>query len=185
MSNMTRVRDLEDPNRCTHDPKDGSGQCMMVSVEGGNRCLPHGGGRQLEVAKKAQIRAYAKNRWSAEIQANANDSEIKSLREELGISRIMLNQILDRCKDSHDLLLMSGPIDTFLKTINLIQKTSHAIEKDLQSMIGPDALAEFANELFDIIMEEVTDANVVDRISLKLGRALRKVQSGTPEDEDA
>lgn len=184
MSTMTRVRDLDDPNRCTHTPKDGSGQCMMKAVEGGDRCPPHGGGRQLQIMKKEQLRAYAKNRWSAEIKSNANDSEIKSLREELGISRIMLNQLLDRCKDSHDLLMMSGPIDTFLKTINLIQKTSHSIEKDLNNTVGPEALAEFANSLFDIIMDEVEDANVIDRITLKLGRALRKAQSGTPDEDE-
>jgi len=184
MSDMTRVRDLDDPNRCLHNPHDGSGQCLMKAVEGGNRCKVHGGGRQLQVMKKKQLRAYAKNKWAAAIKENANDSEIKSLREELGIARIMLDQILNRCKDSHDLLMFSAPIDNFLKTINLIQKTSHAIEKDLSEMIGPEALNEFAETLFSIIMDEIDDANVIERISLKLGRALQKMQSGTPDKED-
>lgn len=184
MSDMTRVRDLDDPNRCTHDPKDGSGQCMMKAVEGGDRCKVHGGGRQLQIMKKKQLRAYAKNKWAASIRENANDSEIKSLREELGIARIMLDQLLNRCKDSHDLLMMSTPIDNMLKTINLIQKTSHTIEKDLDNMVGPEKLAQFSEMLFEIIMDEVEDANVINRISLKLGRALQKMDSGDGDDFD-
>ncbi len=181
MSDMIRVRDLDDPNRCGH-LKAGEGQCMMKSVEGGTRCKVHGGGTQLKVLQKQQLKAYAKNRWAKSIKENANDSEIKSLREELGIARIMLDGVLNRCKDSHDLLMMSTPIDNMLKTINLIQKTSHGIEKDLNNMIGPDALNRFADEMFNIIMEEVPDANTVNRIALKLGRALQKSQNGDPED---
>ena len=183
MSDMTRVRDLDDPDRCTYI-KPGEGQCLMKSVEGGDRCKVHGGGRQLQVAKKKQLRAYAKNKWAASIRDNAHDSEIKSLREELGIARIMLNQILNRCNDSHDLLMMSGPIDNMLKTINLIQKTSHTIEKDLDNMLGPEAIEAFGNELFEIIMEEIDDANVINRIALKLGRALRKLNSSEALEDD-
>jgi hypothetical protein len=183
MSDMTRVRDLDDPNRCTY-MKPGEGQCMMRAVEGGTRCKVHGGGRQLQVQKKEQLRAYAKNRWSAAIRENANDSEIKSLREELGIARIMLDQLLNRCKDSHDLLMMSTPIDNMLKTINLIQKTSHSIEKDLDNMIGPDSLMKFGDELFNVIMEEVEDTDTINRIALKLGRALQKLQNGDTQDDD-
>lgn len=184
MSDMTRVRDLDDPNRCLHQ-KPGEGQCMMLSVEEGDRCKVHGGGRQLQVAKQRTLKAYDRNRWSLMIRENANDSEIKSLREELGIARLMLDRILNRCKDSHDLLMMSSPIDNMLKTINLIQKTSHIIEKDMDEMIGPEALTKFAEAMFDIIMSEISDANIVNRIALKLGRELQKTQNGdTNNDTD-
>jgi len=156
----------------------------MKAVEGGTRCKCHGGGSQLQVAKKKQLTAYAKNRWNAEIRNNAEDSEIKSLRQELGIARIMLNQLTNRCKDSHDLLMMSGPIDNMLKTINLIQKTSHSIEKDLAGTVGPEQLNQFAEEMFNIIMDEVQDTNVINRIALKLGRAIRKVQNGSNDEDD-
>lgn len=182
MSDMIRVRDLDDPNRCQHH-KPGEGQCMMKAVEGGNRCKVHGGGRQLQVAKQNQLRAYAKNKWALQIRENANDSEIKSLRQELGIARVMLDNFLNRCNDSHDLLMMSAPIDNMLKTINLIQKTSHVIEKDLDNMVGPDALREFADAMFEIIMDEVEDVNTINRIALKLGRALNKTMNGDSEED--
>ncbi len=185
MSDMVRARDLDDPNRCGH-MKPGEGQCVMLSVEGGTRCKVHGGGTQLQVLKKKQLRAYAKNKWAAQISENANDSEIKSLREELGIARIMLDQLLQRCNDSHDLLMMSTPIDNMLKTINLIQKTSHTIEKDLDNMVGPDTLNKFSEALFTIIMDEIEDVNIINRIAMKLGRELSKIQGGTKDatDED-
>jgi len=78
---------------------------------------------------------------------------------------------------------MSAPIDNMLKTINLIQKTSHTIEKDLDNMVGPEALQIFADEMFNIIMDEVEDINIVNRIALKLGRALNKTMNGDPEED--
>ncbi len=171
---MQRVYDLDAPDRCTHH-KPGEGQCPMQSVPNYNRCEVHGGVNQLQINKKQELRAYMANRWRAEIKSNASDSEIKSLREELGIARIMLDQLLNRCKDSHDLLLMSTPIDNMLKTITLIQKNSHLIEKDLNNIITPESLEEFGNALFNIIMEEVQDSNTINRISMKIMKELRKV----------
>ena len=173
---MTKV-DEAHPNRCEHIIADkGMTQCTMLSVEGGNRCLTHGGGSQRASIKKAEKKQFLQNRWHAQIKEFGTNSELRDLSMEMGTIRLLVDNLVGRCRDAYDLQIFSGQIDGLLKTLTGLARVSHGIKKDIDNVIGPEQLSKFADTLFDILLEEIKDANVINRISLKLHKALQVLE---------
>ena len=154
-------------NQCGY-LRPGQGQCPMESVEGGDRCPKHGGGAQLASQKKSRVRAYHLNQWRTSIADNSNDPEIKNLRDEVGILRMTLNAVLNRCKDNHDLLMMSGQVQSLVNSLQVLMKTVHTIDKDEQSYITEEQLAAWMSQVFDILTEEIQDEELIGNIVMKL-----------------
>ena len=179
-SNMTRCRDLDDPQRCNYNIP-GHGQCPMKAPEGAQNCQKHGGGSQLQAAARTELKAYQKVKWARTIKENGGDPAIKDLSMEVGILRMLATELLTRCKDGHDLLMYSGPISDMMTKIQKMVESLHKIDKEASGMLDQKALERFGMDLLDILIEEIDDANVIDRIGLKIGRAINKIQQ---PDED-
>jgi len=153
----------------------------MLAPEGATNCQKHGGGAQLQSALKSEVRAYNKVKWIKTITDNATDPAIKSLAMEIGILRMLASETLTRCNDGHDLLMYSGPISDMMTKIQRMVESLHKIDKEASGMLDHKALERFGHDLLDILVDEIEDANVIDRIGLKLGRAISKIQSEETE----
>lgn len=179
MSDMTRIRDEDDENRCTYNIP-GHGQCRMKAAEGVERCKKHGGGAQLYHKKKQELKAYEKTKWAASIRESATDPAIKDLACEVGILRMLAANLLKRCKDEHDLMMMSGNIGDLMTKIQKMIESLHRLEKESSGLLSQSKLEQFAFDLLDILTEEIEDRHILDRIGVKVAKALHKIT----QDED-
>ena len=85
---IQRISFPEDPHRCHQIVRDG--QCLNLAVEGGSKCLAHGGHKELESQRNTSLRLYRLGQWQQRSEELLTHPNIKTLREEIGILRILL-----------------------------------------------------------------------------------------------
>ena len=119
-SNGRKRIEADDPTRCQAVTK--NGQCPSAQIEGSEYCMPHGGYAVANRQRAEGLRNYNLTKFFAkqQIANHADSTHIKSLRDEIGILRVMMEERLNGCKDAHDLLLQSGPIADLVMKINSI-----------------------------------------------------------------
>lgn len=102
-----------DPNRC--QAIGSKGQCHNKGVRldedsFGAFCRVHGGNATQQSFEVKKARNYRLTKYQAQLERQTDSSAIKSLREEIGILRMLLEEKLNRCPDMAGLLLESQQI---------------------------------------------------------------------------
>jgi hypothetical protein len=159
--------DTHDPNRC-QATSETHGQCPFLAVPESKFCPRHGGNKALEAARKENARLYLSAQWQARIGAFAEHPKARSLKEELGILRMLLENKLNLAKDNTQLEIMSGGIQQACQTIEKLAKTCHAIEKDYGKFLDITQARELANNLVTIIASHIDDPEKLQIISDEL-----------------
>jgi hypothetical protein len=162
LPNAKRVAD-DAPNRCQGITR--NGQCPSAAMENTIYCVAHGGSQQQAAQRRQSLQNYRLTQWHAKVLEKANSTGVKSLREEVGILRIMLEERLNMCKDATDLLLMSGPISDLVMKIDTVVKSCHKLEFNMGMLLDKQQLLNFANAIITIITETVEDEALVSLIA--------------------
>lgn len=166
----------DSPNRCqavTHN-----GQCLNEAVVGGNFCRVHGGNKTEEAQKKKALKLYRLSKWRAKVAHFANSPEIKSLREEIGIVRMILEERLNACNSVNDIFTYSSSISNLIDRIEKLVSSCNKIETKLSTTLDKQQILTFTSEVLNIISDEISDADILERIGDRiLGTISRGVES--------
>lgn len=173
MADIKRADNPADPNRC--QCVNTQGQCNNKAVEGGTFCLAHGGNKQLEAKEQAELRNYRKSKWLGRISEHADSSGIKSLREEIGILRVLMEERLDACDTSLKLILQSQSIADLVMKIEHVVTSCHKLEDKLKAVVDRSQLLQFASMTIDIIASVISDEQMLTVISDKILAAIGKL----------
>jgi len=158
------------PNRCVAAGV--HGQCNNLGLKDGDgnylpNCLVHGGQGQLVNNKKKALQNYniTVARWRRQLDEKKGSTEIKSLRDEIGLLRILLETRLNRCEDEHDLLLQSAAISDLIMKINMVVQACHKLESSMGHLLDKQAILQFAQVVINIISTSVTDDAQINTIA--------------------
>ena len=163
-----RVEDT-DPRRC--QANDRRGQCHLARLPESEYCVLHGGNRATEQAEKKRIRQYRLAKWQERVNDFAESSELKSLREEIGILRMTLEHVLNtRCKTVDDLLIYSPQVGDMVMKINTVVTSCHKLEANMGQHLDKQQIINFASELVGVV------ANVLDGDELKISIVVDKIE---------
>lgn len=168
------------PGRCQTVNSQGQCRNLGVQLDDGHRgpyCLAHGGRHALKASKDEAIRNYRLTiaRFKAQVEDKVDSEAVKSLREEIAILRICLEERLNRCNDAMDLVLQSGPISDMVMKINTVVQSCHKLEGSMGHLLDKQAILQFAQVVIGIIgsaLETQPDKiNIIaDEILLTVGR---------------
>jgi hypothetical protein len=143
----------------------------------GKYCLAHGGNHAMTAHTKEKVRNY--NLTIAKFRANVDEKlgadDIKSLREEIAILRICLEQRLNRCEDAMDLILQSGAISDMVMKINTVVQSCHKLEGSMGHLLDKQAILQFAQVIIGIVGKTLADQpeninTIADEILATLGQ---------------
>jgi len=157
----------EDPDRCQAVGK--SDQCPYKSMDGSKFCPRHGGNKAGNKEEKVQLRNLRITRAYryAERAKELGDSEhIKSVRDEIAILRLLLEERLEVCHVPADLLLASPVISDLILKIEKLVSSAHRLESNLGELLDKAAVVQLTGELIEIIskgLQELTD-NLIDEL---------------------
>jgi hypothetical protein len=169
---MQRINDPDDPRRC--QSVTGKGQCDYVSEEHSNFCIMHGGNRGAEVQKAKDLRNYRLTKFQARTSELGNNDQLTSIRDEVAILRMIIEEKVNACNDSQDLLLISGPLsDLIMKSGALVEKCQK-LESKLGNHLDRTKVTQFAQMCVEIISNHVND-DVIEIVSEELLTALGEI----------
>ena len=115
------------------------------------------------------LRLYRLGQWQARSDELLEHPNIKTLREEIGILRILLEERFAQCgNDKFQLLLQAGPISDLILKIEKVVSSCHKLEASMGEHIEKSQLLVFAAEVVSIIGEIVTDQEALDAISFRI-----------------
>lgn len=169
---IQRVPYPEHPRRCQGIAR--GDQCMFFALPDVANCIMHGGNKQVASREAASLRNYHLTRFHAELQRHSSSDNIKSLRDEIGILRMMMETRLNKCNDDMDLMLQSGPISDLVLKIDKLVTSCHKLEGSMGELLDKTAILQFANTVTAIISEEITDAAAMNRIADKIIGAMHQ-----------
>jgi hypothetical protein len=158
-----------DPQRCR--AVTGSRQCTNKAPVGFEYCINHNSGERMRL-RKLEDRQYLVTQWRAKIDRHANSPMIKSLREEIGIARMMLENTLNRCDDDNALELMSPKIMEMLSVLQKLIESCHRLEEKTQFLVDKNQIIVLAEQILNIIQQFVTDPNILTSIAEQIQSAI-------------
>lgn len=179
---MQRVLDPADPTRCKGTNPEG--QCWNRAEEGSDFCRAHHG---VNLAPARNMRQYllTKVEERTRLAHFAEHDEIKSLRDEIALSRMLIEKLYNSINTHADLLTTCGPLNKLLLTVDKLVKDSHKLEQSLGNLLGRPAVLRLGQQIVEILMvrlEGVPDyVRLVDSI---LDDLVPTINSATNETEN-
>lgn len=158
--------EADDPNRCQSVIK--HGQCHYLAVPGSEYCMRHGGGKVEAREQRENLSNYRLLKWKTRLDEMRNSTNIKSLRDEIGITRIIIEETINKCKDSHELLLHSSQLNQLIITMEKLVKSCQILEEKNAYLLDKDQLFVIIDCITQIISEHVTDPDVMNEIGTKI-----------------
>lgn len=171
---MTTVVEPDDPSRCQGMMS--SGQCTLQSLPGLTFCKLHAAAaKRLEA--KGNIRNLNVAIWQNRIGQLADSPQAKSLREEIGVLRLLLEAILNTCQDSSQLIAMSNKISDLVSRIEKVVGSCHSIEKSSGQLLDKSAALQLATAIINIVGDNCTNPEEVATIADKIVEEVAKIKS--------
>lgn len=177
MDKFERIKEPDQSNRCQGN--DAKGQCTMVAIEGSTYCIRHGGHSVARAVEKGELRNLKISKFKARLAVLGNSDNLMSLRDEIAVMRMTLEELVESCAGPADLIINCGQIAALVGNIGKLVKDCHSIEEKTGHLLSKDALSNFAGKVIDIIVTHVDDENVRRAIAGEIVNAVS--ESSNPD----
>jgi hypothetical protein len=167
-----------DPNRC--QTVNAKGQCTFIAAPGSKYCHAHGGNKQIQNDKKIELRNYRLARYQARLDDFAESNHIKSLRDEIGVLRILVEERLNQCQDTNDLMLNSSVLSDLVTRIEKLVSSCHRIEASLGQLLDKTQAIQLGSEIVEIISKHINDDDILEAISGEIILSISRL--GSPKE---
>lgn len=161
MTGWEKVKEPEDPRRCQANSS--QGQCLLIRCENSEYCPIHGGAKKQKALAKQAYRNYQSEIYRERLDRFAEGAGLKSLRDEIGILRMTVEALLNRCKDDHELIMKSTPLADLVMKINTLVISTHKLDVSLGTMMDKAQATQMMTEVIGVIANHV-DEDKLDAI---------------------
>lgn len=175
---MKRVTDPADPRRCKGAAPDG--QCMNEACHGSEYCSAHGG-RSNEEATKTRLYLLNNARDRTRLAQFAEHEELKSLREEIALARMLIEHRFNMIKTDAEMLAAAAPINTLLLTLERLVKSAHTIDQSLGALLNKTSVQRLGQQLCVVLIEELEGIpgyeEIIDRVTTRLVTTIQEASN--------
>lgn len=155
----------DSPTRCQASGDAGEGQCKFESLPGHQRCAKHGGVMLEKVAEKARVHDYRLQLWQKRLDEFTETDQVKNLRGEIGVLRLLIENILNLCSDQQQLMLFSGRISDLIVKLEKCVSSCDRLEGKMGMLLDKASALILAQRVVEVIGKHVHDPQVIDSIS--------------------
>lgn len=142
----------------------------------------HGGHAVAEREKERRIHDYRLLQYQARVDDFASSERVLSLRGEIGVTRMTLEQLLNRCKDDQDLLLASSRVTMLVQQLQKLVETSARVESKLGQMMDRGTLQALCDSIVQIISDHVENVDILGQIANKVAGAISEAARAAVEE---
>lgn len=178
----------DDPLRCQSIAISGS-QCSFMSVKGlvekgileydikdienAVSCPQHNGFAAVRSAKKKRLNTYRLQVWQQRVNEFAEDENVKNLRGEIAITRLMIETIINQCGgDTTQLIIYSQRLADLVKKCESLVRSCDRLETTMGMMLDRTQALTLGSKIVEIISRHIDDPETLDQISSDIIDAL-------------
>ncbi len=168
-----RIDGPNDPLRCVGTTP--HGPCPYRRVAPTDVCTNHGAGIRLKEIEKKAVRTYRLNKLEGRKNEFADDSKVKSLREDIALVRVLIEQMWNRCQNDDDLYIQSAKITDMIMKLERLVVSCNTLEMKLGMMLDRGAIMQLASSIVEIVSEYIVDSDDREAASTKILESLCQV----------
>lgn len=167
---MLKRCDEDDPNRC--QASNANLQCPFLAEPGSKYCGRHSGSTVQVIQEQQRARQYRLQVWQQRLDEFTESPDVKSIRDEIGILRLVLENVLNKASDDHALLMYSAQISDLCVKIEKLVSSCNRLEVNMGMLLDKSAALNLAGQIVEIIGRHVAEPEVIDSISNDIISAL-------------
>lgn len=179
MADHVRVTDEADPFRCQGVIQSGShaGQCFYKALVGSKFCALHGGNKGQEATRKQEVANYRLQQYQERVSEFANNPGVKSLREEIGITRMVLESLLNQCDNANKLLVFTDKISALVGQISRLVESAQKLEEKSNTLLDRKIVMIIGDAIVTILSEYIKDPDMLTEIGVKICACIESAAS--------
>jgi len=169
-----------DPSlRCKHQGQIGQCPYLKLLDDDGNQkadfCVRHGADHSVHCSEQKEANLYRMKLWDQRLKEFGENSKTKTLRDEIGVLRIVLENVMNRCESATDLVLNSNKIAELAVKIEKLVVSCDRLEKSSGALMDKASALTFAGKIVEIISENLNSlsghvaeeliVSIIDRIN--------------------
>lgn len=162
---MEQCQGKQNGQSCPNRPLSGKKYCNSCNILHGT---------STEVGK---LRAYRLTRWQTRLEEFGESSTLRSLTDEIGISRITLEAIVNSCNNENELLANSHRIADLVSRIEKLIVSCHRLEKSTGALLDKSSVLRLAGDVIGIVQRHVSDAEIVDKIATEIIDSISRTEN--------
>lgn len=169
-----------DPNRCQGIIRSGpaAGQCFFKAVINSTFCPRCGGASQHNKNEQTALRNYRLTQYATRVGELAGNTEIKSLREEIGIVRMTLETLLNSCKTQNDALIYIDKINSLVDNIKKLIEASQKLEEKNHNLLDRKVVIVIGDCIVQLLSQYIADPDQLNEIGGKICESIENAASG-------
>lgn len=156
-----RVEKENDPNRCQASV--GNIQCPYKAQQYKKFCPMHTSG--IESGAKQNLSLYRLGKYQLRVDEIKDHNEIKSLRSEIGIARMLLEEIIKSCQNETDLIIHHNKIANLVIQIEKLVSSCQKLEIQTSGLLDKTSALNLANTIVSILTRHITDSELISAIA--------------------
>ena len=162
------IKATKDPEKQCQSLANGN-PCYYEKVKNAKYCAMHGGQNTVKAQRKQEMYDLRKSKWLQKIADEKLEdfSQGKNkfnMAEELGILRIVLQEILGQCTDITQLMRHNQKISNTISQIERLIFNSLKLDQKLGQLVSKDEMITIAQVLVNCIQVEINDAQKIKNI---------------------
>jgi hypothetical protein len=123
-------------------------------------------------------------KWRANIERHGTPEAIKNLTEEIAILKMVLEELLESCKTSTELVMNQGPISNLVNNIANVINSFDKMQVRMGAMLNKTAIMNIAVTIVGILTQELKDnPELLAKVSERIYQAVVIAQN--PNDKGA
>jgi hypothetical protein len=166
--------EADDPTCCQGLNK--FGPCNIQAVPGQKFCKLHFGIGN-KVAEQKEARNYRLNKYQRRVNEFAENDHVKSLRDEVGILRLLMEETLNKCNSDTELLLYSSKIADLAVKIEKLVASCHKLELATGQLVNKANIM-FLGDVIIQIIGEVCPPDKINDVSDRIMQTIMEINSG-------
>jgi len=182
MSEIPKITSEDQPDRC--QAVHSLGQCRNVAVKGSNFCAAHGGNKAVQDAEREALRNYKLTQFQARIDEKKAAPDLKNLRDEIALLRMLIEERLNMCKSGTDLVLHSSAISDLIMKVEKVVASCHKLEKNMGMVVDKQAILNFAGRVVQIITLVLSDLEGGEKFIDEIGNRILEELGNLGKDDD-
>jgi hypothetical protein len=174
----TPVRCTEgDPHRCQASVE--TGQCPFLAVPPTQYCVLHG---NHTIRHDEQEALYQFNRTEvlhrlAKFRAHP---DAMNLTTELGVLRLTLESLLNKCTDNYEFVTQSATITNLVQSIEKTLSTNLKLERHMNELLSLQQVIVMAQQFFNVITQHIKDVDILETIA----QEFEKIMVNPPDQKE-
>jgi len=110
----------------------------------------------------------------------SDHDELRSIREEVALARMVLEERLNSIRTDADLIAATGPVNTLLLTVEKLTSSCLKLDTTVGNLLAKPVLLKMASDIVSIILDELADLPghevIVDRISTRIIETMASIE---------